>query len=321
MSISDLLARPGRVGALPPSRHPKRASGHGQPAVGDEARRATGRPSRRGCRRWRSSARSRPHAWSRRRNGSPLEAPSEGGLPLALLPVVDGVLLERPPGELIVEGAAASVPVLVGTTRDECALFTTADHGDPAVDDARVAHRLARARGPGRCGRRRCVSPRSSGPRRSRHRPRPVDRGHHRLRVPAAAARRSPPRTPSISPRPTPTSSHGSHLSSAGCSVRVTGSRSPSCSGPCTTRPCSRSRAAARRRRCCPSRCRHAWIAFARDGDPSCDAVGSWPAYDPVRRTTMVLGPGGGVEDDPRRPERLVWDETGTAPMVGHHHE
>ncbi len=63
------------------------------------------------------------------------------------------------------------------------------------------------------------------------------------------------------------------------------------------------------------------WVAFARSGDPSCDAVGSWPAYDPVRRPTMVLGPDGGVEDDPRRSERLIWEDTGTAPMVGHHHD
>ncbi len=77
-----------------------------------------------------------------------VEAPADGGLPLALLPVVDGVFLERPPGEMIAEGAAAAVPVLLGTTRDECALFTTADHGNPEVDETRVAHRLAGLVGP-----------------------------------------------------------------------------------------------------------------------------------------------------------------------------
>ena len=64
-----------------------------------------------------------------------------------------------------------------------------------------------------------------------------------------------------------------------------------------------------------------AWVAFARDGDPSCDAAGPWPAYDPVHRPTMIFGPEGGVEDDPRRPERLIWDQTGVAPVVGHHHD
>ncbi len=64
-----------------------------------------------------------------------------------------------------------------------------------------------------------------------------------------------------------------------------------------------------------------AWIAFARDGDPSCDAVGSWPAYDPVRRPTMVLGPDGGVEDDPRRSEGSSGRRRARRPMVGHHHD
>jgi hypothetical protein len=27
------------------------------------------------------------------------------------------------------------------------------------------------------------------------------------------------------------------------------------------------------------------------------------------------------VEDDPRGPERVIWEETGTAPLVGHHHD
>ena len=32
-----------------------------------------------------------------------------------------------------------------------------------------------------------------------------------------------------------------------------------------------------------------AWVAFARDGDPSCDELGAWPAYDTDRRATMLL--------------------------------
>jgi len=27
------------------------------------------------------------------------------------------------------------------------------------------------------------------------------------------------------------------------------------------------------------------------------------------------------VEDDPRAPERLIWEETGTGPGPGHHHD
>jgi len=32
-----------------------------------------------------------------------------------------------------------------------------------------------------------------------------------------------------------------------------------------------------------------AWLAFARTGNPSCDSLGSWPAYGD-RRETMMLG-------------------------------
>jgi para-nitrobenzyl esterase len=38
-----------------------------------------------------------------------------------------------------------------------------------------------------------------------------------------------------------------------------------------------------------------AWIAFARHGDPSCDAVGPWPGYESINRSTIVFGPGEGV--------------------------
>jgi para-nitrobenzyl esterase len=52
---------------------------------------------------------------------------------------------------------------------------------------------------------------------------------------------------------------------------------------------------------------RSAWAAFARDGDPSCAAIGTWPPYDAVRRETMVLDAHWRVEADPARDERLRW--------------
>ena len=68
-------------------------------------------------------------------------------------------------------------------------------------------------------------------------------------------------------------------------------------------------------------RMQEAWVAFATSGDPSCDAVGEWPRYDTTRRPTMVFEPGGAIEDDPRRAERLAWEEAGVAPRLGHHHD
>lgn len=44
------------------------------------------------------------------------------------------------------------------------------------------------------------------------------------------------------------------------------------------------------------------WADFARSGDPG------WPAWDPDRRATMVFDVPSRVEDDPRREERLAWE-------------
>jgi para-nitrobenzyl esterase len=48
-----------------------------------------------------------------------------------------------------------------------------------------------------------------------------------------------------------------------------------------------------------------AWVAFVRDGDPG------WPAYEPDRRATRILGGAAGagaVEDAPHGTRRAVWD-------------
>lgn len=50
------------------------------------------------------------------------------------------------------------------------------------------------------------------------------------------------------------------------------------------------------------------WTTFARTGDPSCEAVGDWPAYDTKRRATMMLGAEALVEDAPYDEERRAWE-------------
>ena len=50
-----------------------------------------------------------------------------------------------------------------------------------------------------------------------------------------------------------------------------------------------------------------AWVAFARDGDPSCDELGAWPAYDTDRRATMLLAGHSQVVDDPEGDRRRQW--------------
>jgi para-nitrobenzyl esterase len=52
-----------------------------------------------------------------------------------------------------------------------------------------------------------------------------------------------------------------------------------------------------------------AWLAFARDGDPSHPGLDEWPTYTSERRSTMLLGEKCGPVDAPMEPERAVWEE------------
>jgi para-nitrobenzyl esterase len=49
------------------------------------------------------------------------------------------------------------------------------------------------------------------------------------------------------------------------------------------------------------------WINFARSGNPNGKGLPHWPAYDPEQRATMLFNVPCRVENDPRREERLVW--------------
>jgi para-nitrobenzyl esterase len=51
-----------------------------------------------------------------------------------------------------------------------------------------------------------------------------------------------------------------------------------------------------------------AWLAFARDGDPSCASLGAWSGYNEARRATMLFGENSSVADAPFDEERRAWD-------------
>jgi para-nitrobenzyl esterase len=50
-----------------------------------------------------------------------------------------------------------------------------------------------------------------------------------------------------------------------------------------------------------------AWVALARNGDPSTKGL-SWPPFDPTRRRTMILDGERRVEELPREQERCCWE-------------
>ena len=51
-----------------------------------------------------------------------------------------------------------------------------------------------------------------------------------------------------------------------------------------------------------------AWLAFARTGDPNHPGLPAWPAYDTDRRPTMLFDVDCRVADDPDAEERLAWE-------------
>jgi para-nitrobenzyl esterase len=52
-----------------------------------------------------------------------------------------------------------------------------------------------------------------------------------------------------------------------------------------------------------------AWAAFAWTGSPGHEGLPAWPSYDPTTRATMIFDASCRVEDDPRREERLAWEQ------------
>jgi len=248
------------------------------------------------------------------------EVPADGGLPLPLLPVVDGTIMSRPPAQAVADGCAARVDLLIGTTRDEAALFIATDPSAQQLDHRKVVRRVQRV-----------VEGRGAQSLVEAYREARATRGEGTeprdlltaittdfvFRLPslalATAAHKHRPSTYAyLFTWESPFlggifgSSHGLEIPFVFGSVEDDSVGAFSGSGRDAV---ELSHAMS-----------EAWLAFARTGDPSCDAVGEWPSYDPLRRPTMVLGSRVGVEDDPRGRERLAWDAAGIEIAGGHHH-
>jgi para-nitrobenzyl esterase len=57
-----------------------------------------------------------------------------------------------------------------------------------------------------------------------------------------------------------------------------------------------------------------AWASFARNGNPNCDLVPKWAPYDANTRSTMLFDVPSKVENDPGREERLAWQGVSIRP-------
>jgi para-nitrobenzyl esterase len=55
-----------------------------------------------------------------------------------------------------------------------------------------------------------------------------------------------------------------------------------------------------------------AWASFARTGNPSTSALGTWPQYTTAKRATMVFAANSHVVDDPMSADRMLWEKIST---------
>ena len=224
------------------------------------------------------------------------------GQPLPFQPVTDGTVLPVAPIEAIRNGSAAAVALLTGTNLDEWKLFGMADPELSSLDEAKLADRVAKLVPAGETL--------LEAYRASRPGTAPSDLFNilatdRVFRIPAirmaeAQAAHQPDTFLYLFTWASPVmggvlgSCHALEIPfvfgtyDSGMTAMFTGS------GP---------QAAA-----LAEAMQDAWLAFARTGRPEAEALPAWPAYEPARRATMVLGTSFEVHDDPAGTDRLAWE-------------
>ncbi len=251
-----------------------------------------------------------PEALLKPTRGSALAVPELGSLPF--VPVVDKDLLPRPAIESVAEGAAREVAMLIGTTLQEWKLFGAFDPAVLGLDEAGLMKRMGGPAGEAagaivetyrsaRAGRGEPTSPSELFM---------AIETDRIFRVPAARLAetlgKNQPRVFNYlftwkSPIPMLGACHAIDLGFVfGTHVLLGGLFG---SGPAADALAQKTQ--------------DAWLAFARTGNPSCESLGDWPAYDPARRAAMMLGEKCEVALAPMEAERSAWDGIPNTRMGG----
>ena len=210
-------------------------------------------------------------------------APFGAGGRMGFSPVLDGTVITRHPSEALRDGSAPSVPFMIGCTRDEATLFVAGDpafHDPTKLDDAALERRLDRF-GLGANREAVLAAYRANRPEDTNTDLYLAILTDQMMRVPSirlaedrlAAGDDAAPVfmflfTWAAGPL---RSGHGYEIPFVFDNV----------GGEVLHGSPSRHRLAAEMS--------EAWLAFARDGDPSHDGIGDWPAYDTETRSTMVF--------------------------------
>ncbi len=235
-----------------------------------------------------------------------LDAALASGRPGGLrhLPVVDGVVLDRPPLEAVRAGSAADVALLTGTTAEEYQLFLVMDQRVP--DDDALAAFAARTLGHRLAGEEIVAAYRADHPGASNRNIRSALLTDLIFRIPmvqlveAQARHRDDTRVYRFDWR---TPAFGGALGAChaidlpftfgtldlGAMAFFLGPEPPAVLATTTM---------------------DAWTAFARTGDPSTTGQ-VWPAYDPAGdRATLLLDTVTSIASDPNGRTRRLWEDT-----------
>ncbi|MGD9891964.1 MAG: carboxylesterase/lipase family protein [Dehalococcoidia bacterium] len=219
---------------------------------------------------------------------------------LLLRPVVEGIYLPTHPFDPVAAPSAANVPLIIGTNKDEAALYLAGDPRRRRLEEHELAERLRPMLG----DRLEAIV----GVYR-RHRPNDtpwdlligISSEDRRLASIQLAERKAVG-----GPAPvymylfTWESDYLGGLMKASHAMEVPFVFDHPEVAPITgSRPDRRELAAAMST---------AWAAFARSGDPNHDGLPHWAPYDTATRATMIFDVPCRTENDPRSEERLVWD-------------
>jgi para-nitrobenzyl esterase len=221
------------------------------------------------------------------------------GAAFLLRPVVDGAYLPAHPFDPVAAPAAVRVPLLIGSNKDEAALFLAADPQRRRLEEHELRERLAPVLGDR-------LDAVLGVYRRTRPDATPWDLlvgiGSEATRLSSiqlAERKLAGGAAPVFMYLFAWESDHLGGLFKAAHAMEVPFVFDHPDVAPMTgSRPDRRELAAAMS---------GAWAAFARTGDPNHGGLPDWPAYDTEARATMVFDAPCRTEDDPRREERLAW--------------
>jgi len=229
------------------------------------------------------------------------------GLPFQ--PVIDGDLVPRDPLAAVRDGAAAGIPLLIGTNLDEARLFAPLDPEAATLDETALLARCEEAIPGGTGAARRAVAIYRDARAARGESVAPGDlwfaiESDRTMRAPAMRlaalqAAHQPATYAYLFTWPSPAmgglfgSCHALEL------PFLFGTLSHPLIRPFTGKGPEAQALAAR--------IQDAWIAFARTGRPGHAEIGDWPPYDAAGRRTMILDRRCRVEAAPREAERAFW--------------